>query len=304
MRRRALTLALLVLALCVPAARAAAAETSLLPPLPPRKMMTQVGAPVPPVRSFRSGFQVNPASSGYNVGISTFGSAVILVVSNKNEEHLAETLYLARGVGTPDRLQATFGQFGEVKMRFRESSEHLVCHGALRFERHKGVFVGSLRFRGENGYVSVHIHRATGGILEPAGFCPRRRHHHFNFDGDIFSESPAAFLAESRQGVDLTSLLALEFGGFSGVLATREESRGKLAIVRAAFARTKKAFHANEAVTAVNVSPPAPFHGTGHYRAAPDGTTTWTGNLAVNFPGASRFPFTGPDFKTFLEVPF
>lgn len=303
MRRRSLALALLILALCVPACRAAAAETSLLPPLPPRKMMTQVGAPVPPVRSFRSGFQVSPSSSGYEVGISTFGSAVILVVSNHHRGHLAETLYLARGVATPDRLQATFGQFGEVKMRFRESSEHLVCHGVLRFARHKGLFVGNLRFRGENGYVSVHVHKASGGILEPAGRCPRRRHH-FHFNGDIFSESPAAFLAESRQGVNLTSLLALEFAGFSGVLATREESRGKLAIIRAAFARTKKAFHANEAATAVNVSPPAPFHGTGHYHAAPDGTATWTGDLTANFPGASRFPFTGPEFETFLEAPF
>lgn len=304
MRRRFLTLAPLILALCVPACRAAAAETSLLPPLPPRKMMTQVGAPVPPVRSFRSGFQVNPASSGYKVGVSTFGSAVTLVVSNQNQGNLAETVYLARGVATPDRLQATFGQFGKVKMRFREASKHLVCHGPLQFARHKGVFVGSFRFRGENGYVSVHVHRATGGILEPAGLCPRRRHHHFHFNGDIFSESPAAFLAESRQGVDLTGLLALEFAGFSGVLATREESRGKLAIVRAAFVRPKKAFHVNDAATAVNVSPPAPFHGTGRYHAAPDGTTTWTGDLTVNFPGAPRYPFTGPDFETFLEAPF
>jgi hypothetical protein len=304
MRRRSLTLALLILALAVPAGRAAAAETSLLPPLPPRKMMTQVGASVPPIRSFRSGFEVNPSSSAYNVGISTFGSAVILVVSNQSKGQLAETIYLARGVATPDRLQATFGQFGEVKMRFREASKHLVCHGPLRFTRHKGLFVGSLRFRGENGYVSVHVHRAVGGILEPAGFCPRRHPHHFNLESDIFSESPAAFLAESRQGVSLTSLLALEFGGFSGVLASREESRGKLAIIRAAFVRTHKAFHVNEAATAANVSPPAPFHGTGRYHAAPDGTTTWTGNLAVNFPGAPRFPFTGPDFETFLEAPF
>jgi hypothetical protein len=303
MRRRLVTLTLLIVALCLPAGRAAAAETSLLPPLPPRKMMAQVGAPVPPVHSFRSGFQVNPSSSGFKVGVSTFGSAVILVVSDKHQRNLAETLYLARGVATPDRLQATFGQFGEVKMRFHEASKHLVCHGVLRFTRHKGLFVGSLRFRGENGYVSVHVHRAVGGILEPAGLCPRR-HHHFHFNGDIFSESPAAFLAESRQGVNLTGLLALEFAGFSGVLATREESRGKLAIIRAAFARPKKAFHVNDAATAANVSPPAPFHGTGHYHAAPDGTTTWTGDLVVNFPGAPRFAFTGPDFETFLEAPF
>lgn len=296
-------LALVMALLAAPAAQAAE-EGQLLPPLPPRKLMTQVGAPVPPPRLFRSGFQVEPASGPYKVGVTTFGSAVTLVVSRKNGRNLSETLYVARGVATRERLQATFGHFGKVLMRFHESSKHPTCHGLERFVRHKGVFAGSLRFQGENGYVSVHIHRAAGGILEPAGRCPRRRHRHGHFDTSIFFETPSAFFAESRDGVDFTGLLALEFGPFSDVLAVHEESRGKLAILRGAFVHPHKPFHVNEAATAATVSPRSPFHGAGHYRAAPDGATTWTGDLTVNFPGAPRFPLTGPDFKTFLEVPF
>jgi hypothetical protein len=304
LRRTILTLFALGMALsAAPAAQAAEAE-QLLPPLPPRKLMTQVGAPVPPLRLFRSGFQVNPSFGGDKVGVSTFGSAVTLVVSSKNGGNLSETVYVARGVATRERLQATFGQFGKVLMRFHESSKHVVCHGTLRLIRHKGVFAGNLRFRGENGYVSVHVHRATGGILEPAGSCPRRRHRHGHFNGSIFFETPSAFLAESRQGVNSTGLLALEFGPISEVLAFHEESRGKLAILRAAFAAPHKALHVNEAATAAKVSLPAPFHGAGHYRATADGTTTWTGDLTVNFPGAPRFPLTGPEFETFLEAPF
>jgi hypothetical protein len=298
-------LALAMALLAAPAAHAAAeAEEQLLPPLPPRKLMTQVGAPVPPTRFFRSGFQVDPSSSNYKVGVTTFGSSVTLVVSNKHMHDLSETIYVARGVARPDRLQATFGQFGKVLMRFHETSKHAICAGTFRLVRHKGVFVGNLRFRGENGYVSVHVHRAAGGILEPAGRCPRRRHHHGHFDGSIFLETPTAFVAESRHGVELTGLLALEFGPFSEILATHEESRGKLAIIRVAYVPARKAFHINEAATAATVSPSAPFHGTGHYRAAPDGSTTWTGDLTVNFPGAPRFPLTGPEFETFLEAPF
>lgn len=298
-------LALAMALLAAPAAHAAAeAGEQLLPPLPPRKLMTQVGAPVPPIRVFRSGFQVNPSSGNFKVGVTTFGSAVALVVSSRHSGNLGETAYVARGVATPDRLQATFGQFGKVLMRFHESSAHSICHGTERLIRHKGVFAGNLRFRGENGYVSVHVHRVAGGILEPAGRCPLRRHRHGHFDTSILFETPSAFLAESRHGVDLTGLLALEFGPFSEVLATHEESRGKLAIIRTVFAHPHKTFHVNEAATAANVSPPAPFHGSGHYRAAPDGTTTWTGDLTVNFPGAARFPLTGPEFETFLEAPF
>ncbi|MGN6215368.1 MAG: hypothetical protein ACTHN7_00200 [Solirubrobacterales bacterium] len=306
MRRRLTLPALLALAVAVlaaPAAQAADGE-QLLPPLLPRKLMSRVGAPVPPAPVFRSGFQVEPSSGTYEVGVSTSGSAVSLVVSNLNRGNLSETLYVARGVGTRERLQATFGQFGKVRMRFHETSKHAVCDGTLRLVRHKGVFAGDLRFRGEDGYVSVHVHKAGGGILEPAGRCPRRRHHHGHFDGSIFFENPAAFVADSRHGVNLTGLLALEFGPISEVMALHEESRGKLAILRGAFVDAKKAFHVNEAATAVSVSPQAPFHGTGHYRAAPDGTTTWTGDLTVNFPGAPRFPLTGPEFETFLEAPF
>ncbi|MGN6475283.1 MAG: hypothetical protein ACTHK4_16760, partial [Mycobacteriales bacterium] len=217
--------ALAIALLAAPAAHAAE-EEQLLPPLPPRKLMTQVGATVPPLHVFRSGFQVEPSSGSYKVGVSTFGSSVILVVSNKHGQNLSETVYVARGVATRERLQATFGQFGKVLMRFHESSKHPVCRGTLRLIRHKGVFAGNLRFRGENGYVSVHVHRATGGILEPAGRCPRRRHRHGHFDGSIFLETPSAFLAESRQGVDFTGLLALEFGPISDVMAIHEESRG------------------------------------------------------------------------------
>lgn len=303
MRRRLAILFVLTTAVAAPDARAAAATGQLLPPLPPRKLMTRVGAPVPPPRSFRSGFQLK-APSNYEVGVSTFGSSVILVVSHRHGKHESETLYLARGVATPDRLQATFGQFGKVDMRFRESSGHSVCHGLLKLTRHKGVFVGSLRFRGEGGYVSVRRHRASGGILEPTGRCPRRLHHHHFHGGAILFSSPSALLAHSREGVDTTSVLALEFTGSAGVLATHEESRGKLAIVRAALVFMHPAFHVNEAATAAKLAPPAPFHGTGHYRAAPDGTSTWTGDLSANFPGAPRFPLTGPQFKVLLEAPF
>jgi hypothetical protein len=311
MKRRLTILVPLALALALlaaPAAHAAAeAEGQQLPPrqlLPPRKLMTQVGAPVPPTRLFRSGFQVDPASSKYEVGVTTFGSSVTLVVSKQHKHALSETIYLARGVAKPDRLQATFGQFGKVLMRFHETSKHAICDGTFRLVKHKGVFVGNFRFGGENGYVSVHVHRAVGGILEPAGRCPRRRHHHGHFDGSIFFESPSEFYAESRHGVELTGLVAFEFGPFSEILATHEESRGKLAIVRVAYVPARKAFHVNEAATAATVSPSSPFHGTGRYRAAPDGSTTWTGDLTVNFPGAPRFPLTGPEFKTFLEAPF
>ena len=108
-----------------------------------------------------------------------------------------------------------------------------------------------------------------------------------------------------RDGVDFTGFLAIEGRRKTTFLATNEETRGKLAITRVAILRSKaKAVRANEALTRARVSPPAPFHGTGLYRAAPDGTITWSGSLSVNFPGDPRFSLVGPNYETLIEVPF
>ena len=304
MKGRVAILALLALALAAPAQSAAAERAPLLPPLPPTQLMAQVGAPVPPAPRFRSGFVVE-ASDGYRVGVINFGSAVSLIVFRGGHgKGLTETVYLARGVAAPERLQATFGKFGKVSMRFRESSNRTWsgkrrdCGEVDRFVKRRGLFVGDLRFRGEDGYVSVRIQRAKGAVVTVAAKCLPRAQSSF------FLEPQSAIYAESWDGVDTTGFLALELGKKTVALAIDEESRGKLAISRIALARKPGALSVNEAATSAHFSPPPPFHGTGRYAAAPDGATTWTGNLSVNFPGAPRFPLTGPQFEVFLEAPF
>jgi hypothetical protein len=312
MRSTVSALVLVTLALAAPARGAAAEAEPLLPPVPPSRLLTMVGAPVPPARSFQSGFVVE-AGDGYKVGVETFGSAVILTVFRGHRGYLTETGYLAKGVAAPERLQATFGKFGQVRMRFREArnrpwfGRHRVCHGAQRFVKRRGVFVGNLHFRGEDGYVSVRAHRAKGAIVTVAAKC---LHHHRARPplrakmASLILEPITALLASSRDGVDMAGFLALAYKGKMISMAVSEESRGKLAIVRIALAGKRGSLPTNEAVTAAHVTPPAPFHGTGRYRAAPDGTSTWSGDLSVNFPGAPRYPLTGPQFDVFLEVPF
>ena len=282
----------------------------LLPPLPPSQLLTQHGKPVAPTPFFRSGFVLR--ADGYKIGVSTFGSAVFLSVWRGGNGRRIQTAYLARGVARPERLQATFGQFGRVKMRFRESrhrtwiGQQRTCRGANRFVKRRGVFRGNLRFKGEGGYVSVRVHRARGAVVTEAPKCRRhRRGGAFDIPfGASFSTPLSALLAIARDGVDATAFFAVEDRRSTLFFATNEEARGKLAVVRMAVLRKRTRIRTNEALTAASLSPTAPFHGTGRYRAAPDGTSAWSGNLSVNFPGKPRFPLTGPDFETFLEVPF
>jgi hypothetical protein len=314
--RRLPLLILLGLALAMPAQVAAAervqtaAEQALLPSLLTAKILAQHGASVRPAIRFRSGF-VLEGSGGYKVGVSSFGDAVILEVWRGRKGRRTSTAYLARGVATQGRLQATFGKFGRVSMRFRQSrnrtwfGKRRNCKGASRFVKRRGVFIGNLRFRGEDGYIAVRAQRAKGAVVTEAAKCQRRRPPFVMPDLNLlFFEPKTAFLALSRDGVDTTALLAIEGRKRTLFLVTDEESRGKLAIVRVALARAPSPVRVNEAVTKASLSPPVPFHGAGRYSAFPDGTTTWSGDLSVNFPGAPRFPLTGPNFDPLLEVPF
>lgn len=308
MRRRLVILALAAAALAAPSHSAAAERTPLPPQLPGSDLLSHLESSVPPAKTFRSGFRVE-ARGGYEVEVMTSGSAVFLLVSKgRFDKRLVGTAYLARGVAAPERLQATFGRFGRVSMRFRESrnktwiGKRRNCRGAQRFVKRRGVFVGSLRFKGEGGYLSVRAHRAKGSVVTVARKCLRQRRQRLPFARQ--SSPQSALIALARDGVDLTGFLAVD-GKKATFLATREETRGKLAIIRVAVTRSRRsAVHTNEALTRASVSPPAPFHGTGRYRAAPDGTTTWSGNLSANFPGAPRFPLTGPDFEPLIEVSF
>jgi hypothetical protein len=288
--------------------RTVAPPLKLLPPLPPSQLFTQHGKPVAPTPFFRSGFVLK--ADGYKVGVSTFGSAVFLEVWKGRSGKRVQTAYLARGVARPERLQATFGNFGKVKMRFRESRNRTwrnqvrTCRGANRFIKRRGVFRGNLRFKGENGYVSLRVHRAKGVVVVQAPKCRHRRGGGFNLPFGNFSQPKSALLSIARDGVDATAFFAVEDRRSTLFFATDEESRGKLAIVRMAVLRRHSPIHTNESLTAASLSPPAPFHGTGRYRAAPDGSQAWFGGLSVNFPGQPRFPLTGEAFETFLEVPF
>lgn len=289
--------------------RVAAPPVKLLPPLPPSQLFSQHGKAVAPTPFFRSGFVLN--ADGYKVGVSTFGSAVFLEVWRGRNGQRVQTAYLARGVARPERLQATFGHFGKVKMRFRESrnrtwvGQRRTCRGANRFIKRRGVFRGNLRFKGEGGYVSIRVHRAKGAVVTQAPKCRHRRGGGgFDLPFGNFSQPQSALLAIAREGVDSTAFLAIEDRRSTLFLASNEESRGKLAISRLAIVRKRSEVRIDEALTSANLSPPSPFHGKGSYRAAPDGSTAWSGSLSVNFPGAPRFPLTGPGFESFLEVPF
>jgi hypothetical protein len=273
-----------------------------------RALLRSQAAPNASHTPFHPGFELKPRD-GYRVGVIGIAPDVVAFVVRSKAG--AETAYVARGTVTPNRIQASLGKYGKVAMRFRPSRNQAKprrsCHHLGRFMVRRGVYVGSVRFTGEDGYLSVRSHRAKGTVSSVAPRCERGREHSGRRQERAIVTPKGgpglelSFLGASRRhAVDSASFVAVGFGHRATLfLAMSARSEGGVAVVRFALTGSKAstAFSIDNALTQAQVSPPRPFLGTGTYRAAPDGTTTWTGTLSVNFPGAGHFPLVGPPFK-------
>jgi hypothetical protein len=261
---------------------------------------------------------------GYEVIVVAVRGIVVLEVartrsdaSNPLKHGRAITAYVAHGTVTPGRIEATFGGFGRVAVRFHPSGRVVRskprrhCRGTDRFTRRFGVFAGTVHFTGEGHYVAVRAHRAKGLVRSPIQLdCATRS---FNRSLGQLSRpvrhlpefTPTILAASWRQVVSSTDFFAFQIRKKTLYLAVSEQSRGSMAEVRFAVVIAPSAtFVSDDALTSATVSPPAPFHGKGSYSAAPDGTKSWAGPLSVSFPGTPRFPLTGTQFEDMLATGF
>ena len=285
----------------------------------------------PPHHEFESRLELE-AKHGYEVTVVGEGGVVAVEVTKPTPpgkqnaiERLfgvrgAVTAYVARGTVTPRRIAASFGKFGTIDVRFRpsggvvKSPSRKRCRGVDHFTSQLGVFVGGLRFSGERNYVAFHSHRVKGRVRSPLRLhCASSRFRSRSAARPLArpvsqhpSFVPTFLIASNRHGVSAAELIALSGGKTTLFLAITEEGLGSIARIRYALAteRSKKAMALNDALTSASIEPPSPFHGKGSYRAAPDGTTSWTGPLSVSLPGAPRLPLAGDEFRATLESGF
>ena len=258
---------------------------------------------------FSAGFRLHHGH--YLVTVQGFGPSIYMTVETgtlRSQKRVAATSYVTRGTATESRLEASFGQLGRISMRFHPSKHrgwvkpHRHCDRAGRYLVRHGTWRGRLRFRGEEDYLSLDVHRVSGRVETVAPSCRRRDLIRPSQEPELGPEVPVV-LASWRQGV-----ASATFGGGASkegsvFLASTQEARGSIAIFRAARAEGRaKAMSANGALTSAQVSPPAPFHGSASYNAAADGTRTWSGGLYVSFPGASHYALTGEPFEPKLEL--
>jgi hypothetical protein len=203
------------------------------------------------------------------------------------------------------RMQFDLGKLGRIDVRFEPdgSVERLrppkSCKGREQVVR-GGTFVGSVRFRGENGYTQLSSHRAHGAMAEPRFWkCPDAPGGPENASG-----APVLVAHTPHSRVVFAAIGGPEQVPFTFFIAGTSEQVGALHIGRSVLVEgTSASFEALGDLSSAAVGPPKPFSGTASFVRNLDGSTEWSGTLSVALPGARSTALTGPAFKADLAKP-
>jgi hypothetical protein len=228
------------------------------------------------------------------------------------------------------RLRADFGAIGSVDVRFRRQGPARQvkflkeCDGKLP-RAESGRWVGKVRLRGEGGYFAVSTGSAAGRVdrlfrlrchfAHPVPL-PEHRSLRDQVEPEIGSSlvSVLAGTVSSLEAVDNEGGRALALraahasGGRPGaeVEAGAFEYQGRMPVGRTvqvltAPAGTLVTTLPGESPATATLKPGAPFSGEASYLATSPAVHSWTGTLAVRFPGLVA-PLAGAGFSSTLCV--
>ncbi|HEU4462180.1 MAG TPA: hypothetical protein VFR75_06270 [Solirubrobacterales bacterium] len=249
-----------------------------------------------------------PASNGYSASIVTNGHRQVVLSLAKGG--VAAT-YTALGRVTRKRIEANFGSFGQVSLRFHGrrlyhpkdllSFLYRGCKGRNSVGE-RGIFVGGVRFEGERDFARVRVHRAAGvAIRTYRRICKDR----FRASASAIkpSEEDLFVLAQAKGDGVLRSLIGIRSPllGFTLAVGSEKWKLGRVAILKSAVAV--------DYPRAIRISPRAkrpvtgkvklakPFEGSASYLDEGEAPPTWSGTLAIRLPGSGLVPLTGPEFE-------
>jgi hypothetical protein len=248
-------------------------------------------------------------SNGYVISFAE-GSARHFAVDVRGGP--ANTEYEARAARGRSRneVRGTIGRLVKVDV-------HFVPHGhPHRLPRYSfcvgpgptiqpGTVRGTIRFRGERAYTGVVAHSAAAELET----LPSQRCH---YRGPGHSEDPPRYTAtldaDHETGGTGVHFEALRFAPGSRPPGRRAfygasvyEQLGRIHIVREVRLTTDTSTFllpnfARAPENAV-IEPPAPFTGSATFARTPESTFSWTGDLAVAFPGIDPVPLAGAAFN-------
>jgi hypothetical protein len=168
----------------------------------------------------------------------------------------------------------------------------------------KGVFVGTVKIRGERDYTSAVSHHVRGEITEEHNVRCHRR--------PVARASSAGFRlvsASTTRGGGHLSFTALNFPIArlrSDLLFTASLARvrGQMLVTttQSALGKDPTALEIAAPPRSASVNPQAPFTGSASFLQEAAGQFAWSGDLAVELPGVGEVSLAGPKFETAVCV--
>jgi hypothetical protein len=241
--------------------------------------------------------------------------------SERHEEVFRSVTYSTRGRLFGDGgFVAKLSGVGRVAVHFKEEAADKTpvddgpyCPEGMSTTR-RGVFVGSVGFRGTAGFTTAKARRADGHVLEnarlvchvpvapapegtsaPAVPLPTRSATIYAFG----PSGPAAITFSSaasnigQSGIGAGGLATIDFQA-----TYRSELRGVGVSARVYVTNARSTFFSVPApagaLTDATITPPKPFSGSGIFHLETPTSASWTGDLAVAMPGVGTVPLTGP----------
>lgn len=241
---------------------------------------------------------------GYRITIFVFGEALMMTA----RKGTASVNYvLLKGGIERGRIHARLPGVGRIFLEFHERShphDRSVSNCRSSETTRKGVFVGTVKIRGERGYTSAIAHHVRGEIVqEPQEHCHRSPTARASRAGDRLLS------ASTSRGRGHLSFTALDFP--SSVLgsdllfsASLQRVRGHMAIMttQSAIGKDPSVLEIEAPPRSASVTPPAPFTGSATFQQEAAGQFSWTGDLAVELPGIGEVSLAGPKFETSVCV--
>lgn len=255
----------------------------------------------PPVRKVTR-FELE-GSNGYSILVVTNRRQRLMLKAEK--EGFVTEYWTRDTIASPDRMKAQLPGLGSISVRFhpRGSVRHPSppeCEKPFPTVQ-PGVVRGTIKFVGEREYTRVEAHEAKAESEEPTSWpCSFAPYEEPSVPGGDEWDSK---LITSAPGVELLSR-KYQPGVIEGGEALYHVETGEvvgtdpfLLVYRSAMVTAPASTFQDARPEHTTISPPAPFTGTGRLVRTPESVFTWTGDLAVQFPGIDPVPLAGPRFE-------
>jgi hypothetical protein len=264
-----------------------------------------------------------PASNGYRLNVAVVNRSAQLIFHKAIPSGgLTVAYFPRRRLPSGADLHFPIGNEGEVNLRFvpRGQPEETTlpnCKGGPQVVE-EGALVGTVRFRGRDGFTRIDAHRAHVTVARMPPMTCRKVKTPRNIvtlgipaAGGEVPEGLARLIVGSRPGRPFFDALLLEeekgvIGGqelpdFSASIRRRE---GDFDVIYSAdVSGTPNSFGVPESLgppATATVEPPAPFSGSATFQLTSPPHAVWSGDLAVELPGYGRVRLTGPSVRAGL----